>query len=102
MNAAEAVAQYRKSASALRRLRCWAGSSQRTKLAAARHVQNLAEALKALRSMNLHEVESHLCAERKLLNFAYDADRYDPTDASCKRGAAKRHQYRVGQLIKGR
>lgn len=103
MTAAEAVAQYRKSASALRRLRCWTGSAQRTKEAAVRHQQVMIEALKVLRDRNLEEVESLLNAERKLLNSAYGySDDYDPNQAARERGAAKRHQYRVSQLIKER
>lgn len=61
------------------------------------------ESLKALRELNLAEVESLLCAERKLLDstYRYDDD-YDPASATRKRAAAKQHQYKVSQLIKGR
>lgn len=102
MNAAEAIAQYRKSATALRRIRCWAGSPERTKKAARGHEQRMNEALKALRGMNLHEVENRLRAERRLLDSAaHYGDDYDPSGASCDRGKAKQHQYKIRQLIRG-
>lgn len=62
----------------------------------------MADALKALRGLNLHEVERRLCEERRLLNAAYSMADYDPDGASRKRSAAKGHQYRVGQMVKGK
>ena len=101
MNAAEAVAQYRKAASTLRRLRCWTGSPPRTKAAARRHKERIGAALANLRLMGLAEVEDRLREERRLLDSAYGTDEWEPDEAARKRSRAKRHQYRVRQLIKG-
>lgn len=100
MTAAEAVAKYRKHASALRRMQCWAGSPPRTKSAAVRREAEMNEALAHLRELRLEDVLVRLHEERRLLDSAYGTDGYDPDGARRKRGRAKHHQYRVRQLIR--
>lgn len=102
MNAAEAVAQYRKAASSLRRRRYWAGSPPRTAAAAIKDQGKMSDALAFLRSINLTKVEDHLREERRLLDSAYSTEDREPEEAARKRAAAKQQQYRVSRLIKGR
>lgn len=107
MTAAEAVAQYRKSAGALRRMRCWAGSPPRTQAAAIKHQKIMADALETLRGLlsdrNMTEIEDRLREERRLLDSALNyGDDYDPEGAARDRGKAKHHQYKVRMLIRRR